>query len=387
MNSIYVCHYSEIGLKGKNRRFFEKILARNIKKALYRNLPQARLKIEQLNKRFILNFEEKVDDAVVQEALNTVFGLANYSKAVVAPKDLSAITATCLSLMADKSGLSFAVRARRSDKEFAMTSPEINRHIGAAIVEKYKNPVNLKYPQTECFIELLKNEAYIFIDKQPGLGGLPVGTAGRTLALLSGGFDSPVAAWYAMKRGANCVFIHFHVYPFTEKKSQEKVKELAKVLNKYQFKAKIYMVPFAETQKAIAQNCPEKYRIVLYRRFMMRVAEALAIKIGAKALISGESLGQVASQTLDNMAVVEDVTRMPVLRPLIGMDKNEIMAVARKIGTYDISVLPHDDACTRFMPKHPVIYSRLAEARSAEEALDVQGLVQKNLDHIEIFEI
>jgi len=383
MSRVFVCHYSEIGLKGKNRSYFENILIGNIKKALKRCCSQVPI-LEKLNKRLVLRFKQDMDNVLVYHALKNVFGLVNFSAVVSVEKDLTAITQTCLQSMSHKQGRSFVVSTKRSDKNIPYTSPEINRKVGAAIVEKYGNPVDLKKADVVCHIEILPNEAFIFTDKISGPGGLPVGSSGQVLALLSGGFDSPVAAYYAMRRGAHCSFLHFHVYPFTEKQSQEKVKDLARALNRFQFKSRIYMVPFAETQQAIAKNCPEKFRIVLYRRMMMRIAEQVAENHGYKAVVTGDSLGQVASQTLENLAAVEDVIRMPVLRPLIGLDKNEIMAVARTIGTYDISIRPHDDACTRFMPKQPSIRSKIDAVREAENALNVTELSEKNLRQLEI---
>jgi len=350
-------------------------------------MPGCKFQLEKILKRFMLKFEDDVDNNQAASALSSVFGLANFSPAVTVPKDMNEISQVCVELMKGKEGKSFAVKARRSDKNFPLTSPEIGRQAGAAVIERYGNPVNLRNPEETCYIEVLPENVYVFTDKTQGPGGLPVNTAGKTLSLLSGGFDSPVASYYMMKRGAHCSFMHFHVYPFTEKKSQEKVKNLARVLNKFQFKSKMYMVPFADTQKAITQNCSEKYRIILYRRLMMRIAEQTALKYKYKAVVTGEALGQVASQTLENMAAVEDVIHMPVLRPLIGMDKNEIMDTARKIGTYDISVLPHDDACTRFMPKHPSIYSKIEDVRREERKLDINELVQKNLEKIDVLKI
>ncbi len=384
MSQLYICHYSEIGLKGKNRIYFEKALAGNIKKAVKREFSDIVLKIENLNKRLVLRFDKDMDNERIYNALSTVFGLANFSAAISVEKDLQAISAACVQLMKDQQGKTFAVKAKRSDKNFPYTSPEINQYVGAEIVKRYGNKVDLSHAQTKCHIELLADEVFVFLNKEQGPGGLPVGSSGKVLALLSGGFDSPVAAYYIMKRGAHCSFLHFHVYPHTRKESQEKVKNLARILNKFQYKSRIYMVPFADTQLAIAQHCPEKFRIILYRRMMMRIAKRLADQHNYKAVVTGESVGQVASQTLDNLRVIEEVIDYPVIRPLVGFDKNEIIEKARQIDTYDISVLPHDDACTRFTPKHPVIYSRPEEVRFAEKDLDVDSLVERDLKNIEV---
>ncbi len=385
--TLFICHYSEIGLKGKNRNYFIKALKSNMRKVLKRALPESVFRIEHVERRFIVFFEDAVEITRVYQNLNDVFGLANFTAVQQTAPEMEAIQATALELLAEKQYNSFVVRSRRVHKILPINSVEINRRVGAAVVEKYHKKVSLKEPDLTCNIEIFKNKAFVSVDKRKGPGGMPVRTSGRVLVLMSGGFDSPVAAWYALKRGAQCEYIHFHTYPFTNKLSQEKVKDLVRRLNKFQFKSKLYMVPFTETQKEIVAAVPDKYRIVFYRRFMMRVTEHLAQQRGISAVVTGESLGQVASQTLENMAAVEQVITMPVLRPLIGMDKNEIMDIARKIGTYDISVLPHDDACTRFMPHNPVIRARLDEVVEIEKALDVDALVARDLQKMELLEI
>jgi len=292
-----------------------------------------------------------------------------------------------LELLQDKTYETFAIRSRRVHKTLPFNSMEVNRQIGAAVVEKYAKKVDLKTADLTCTIEIFKEKAFVSVDKFPGPGGMPVGTAGRVMALMSGGFDSPIAAYYAMKRGARVDFIHFHTYPFTNKASQDKVKQLVETLNTFQGRAALFMVPFTETQQEILMAVPEGYRIIFYRRFMMRIAESLAKKRNTLALVTGESLGQVASQTLENIGVVEEVTKLPVLRPLIGFDKNEIMGVGRRIGTYEISALPHDDACTRFMPKNPVIRAKIDEVLAIEEDLDVNEMVDQNLQKMELIEL
>ena len=385
--TLFICHYSEIGLKGKNRNYFVKALKSNMRKTLKRAFPEAVFRIEHLERRFIVSFENAVEITRAYQNLNDVFGLANYIAVQQTVPEIEAVKKMTLELLADKQYESFAVRSRRVHKVPPYNSVEINRRVGAAVVERYDKKVNLKEPDLTCNIEIFRDKAFVSVDKRKGPGGMPVRTSGRVLVLMSGGFDSPVAAWYAMKRGAQCEYIHFHTYPFTNKLSQEKVKDLVGRLNKFQFKSKLFMVPFTETQKEIVATVPDKYRIVFYRRFMMRIAERLAQKRGIQAVVTGESLGQVASQTIENMAAVEQVIAMPVLRPLIGMDKNEIMGIARKIGTYEISVLPHDDACTRFMPHNPVIRARLEEVVAIEQGLDVDALVERDLLEMELLEI
>lgn len=386
-STIFICHYSEIGLKGKNRNYFVKVLRSNLRKVLKRALPEAVFRIEHVERRFIVHFEEAVEIETVYRNLSDVFGLANFTAVQQCAPEIEALEETTLALLAEKQYHSFVVRSRRVHKILPYNSVEINRRVGAAVVERYEKKVSLKEADLTCNIEVFKDKAFVSVDKRKGPGGMPVRTSGRVLVLMSGGFDSPVAAGFAMKRGAQCEYIHFHTYPFTNKLSQEKVKDLVRQLNRFQFKSKLYMVPFTETQKEIVAVVPDKFRIIFYRRFMMRLAERLAQKRGIHALVTGESLGQVASQTLENMAAVEQVVTMPVLRPLIGMDKNEIMDIARRIGTYDISVLPHDDACTRFMPHNPVIRARLDEVVEIEKALDVDALVERDLQEMEMLEI
>ena len=385
--TLFICHYSEIGLKGKNRNYFVKALKSNMRKVLKRAFPDAVFRIEHVERRFIVFFEEAVEITLVYRNLSDVFGLANFTAVQQTVPEIEAVQKVALELLADKQYDSFVVRSRRVHKTIPFNSMEINRRVGAAVVEQYHKKVSLKEADLTCNIELFNDKAFVSVDKRQGPGGMPVRTSGRVMVLMSGGFDSPVAAYYSMKRGAQCEYIHFHTYPFTNKLSQEKVKQLVGQLNKFQFKSNLFMVPFTETQKEIVAAVPDKYRIIFYRRFMMRIAERLAQQRGIQAVVTGESLGQVASQTLENMAAVEQVITMPVLRPLIGMDKNEIMGVARRIGTYEISVLPHDDACTRFMPHNPVIRARLDEVMEIEQVLDVDALVERDLKEMEMLEI
>jgi len=386
-SKIFICHYSEIGLKGKNRNFFVTVLKTNIRRILKKVVLDVPFRIEHKEKRFIVFFENEVEIAAVYNRLGDVFGLANFSAVKEVTPTIQAMEQAVLKLLAAKEYDTFVVRARRVHKTLPFNSMEVNQQIGAAVVEQYAKKVDLKTAQVTCNIEIFKDNAYVSVDKHRGPGGMPVSSSGRVLVLMSGGFDSPVAAWYALKRGARCEFVHFHSYPFTNKASQDKVKQLVEVMNRFQTKSTLFMIPFTESQQDIVMNVPDKYRIIFYRRIMMRIAERLAQQRDNLALITGESLGQVASQTLENMGAVEQVVTLPVLRPLIGMDKNEIMDVARRIGTYDISVLPHDDACTRFMPQSPVIRAKVNEVLEIEEALDVDELVERDLQNMEIIEL
>ncbi len=387
MSQLYICHYAEIGLKGKNRSLFEDKLKHNIKKALQEHLPDHKPYIRTSSKRIIIEFKNEPNKNYVKRALNNIFGIVNFSPAGVIPNDLNIIEDNCINLLKNQTFKTFAIRAKRSSKHVPFTSSDINIKVGAAVVQQLDKKVDLTNPDLTCYIEVLDDKSYIMAERYPGLGGLPSGISGKVLVLLSGGIDSPVAAYYALKRGAHCEFIHFHSFPYTNKRSQEKVIELAQILNKYQAKTRLYMVPFAESQEDIVMYCPDKYRIVLYRRFMMRLAEKMARRKRIRAVVTGESLGQVASQTLANMGVVEDAIKLPVLRPLIGLDKTEIMDSARKIGTYDISIQPHDDACTRFMPRHPVIHAKLPAILEAENVLEIEEMVYRDLKAIEVIEI
>ena len=387
MNRVFLCHYSEVGLKKGNRTYFERILETNMRKSLQRAFPQEKFSVKKELKRFLISFDRDVPVEKVKAALEAVFGLENFSPVLSVPLQIDQIEEAALHLMKSRPNRTFAVRAKRSDKSFPMNSQEINVRIGAKIVEETGKKVDLTNPEITCHIELMRDAALVFVDRFKGPGGLPVSSSGKVLVLLSGGFDSAVAAYFALKRGAKCTFIHFHSYPYTNKFSQEKVIDLARILNRFQFNSRLFMVPFAETQEEIVLNSPEKFRVILYRRFMMRIAERLAKKEGLKAIVTGESLGQVASQTLENMAAIEQVTTMPILRPLIGLDKNEIIAIARKIGTYETSAKPHDDACTRFMPKHPETRAKLPQILEVEKQLDVEKLVEETMNKIEIVEI
>lgn len=386
-SKTFICHYSEIGLKGRNRKYFVKTLKFNLRRALKAVADGVPFKIMHVEKRLMVYFDQPLQIEAVYGAMQTVFGLANFSAVQEVEPTLEAMRANVLDELAGQDFETFVIRSRRIHKTLPFNSMEVNREIGAAVVEKLGKKVDLKHAQCTVHIEIFRNNAFITAGKQNGPGGLPVSSSGRVMALMSGGFDSPIAAYYAMKRGARCEYIHFHSFPFTNKASQEKVKSLVTRLNRFQGKATLFMVPFTETQQDLIIDIPDKYRIIFYRRFMMRIAARLAAQRDIRALLTGESLGQVASQTLENMAAVEQVTRMPVLRPLIGLDKNEIMDIARRIGTYDISVLPHDDACTRFMPENPVIHSDLQEVLEIEAGLDVEGLVQSALDRMEKLEL
>ena len=273
--------------------------------------------------------------------------------------------------------ISFRVISRRADKRFPFQSPEIERHIGAAVQAQTGWRVNLSEPAFIIRVETLTNDAFFFFDREPGTGGLPIGTGGRVMTLISGGIDSPVAAWRLMRRGCRSHFVHFHSYPLLSNTSQEKVRDLVRTLTGYQLRSRLFLVPFAPIQQQVVISVPPHLRVVTYRRLMMRIAERLAIESRAHALVTGDAVGQVASQTIENLAAVGAVATLPVLRPLIGMDKEEITRDAQRLGTYQTSIIPDDDCCTLFTPRYPSTGASLVEAAEAERQIDVAGLVEQ----------
>lgn len=387
-----IIHYNEIALKKGNRDYFEKKLINNIKERFNKEFPDKLEEIKRFPGRFLIKMESTTELQAISYTLQAIFGIANFSFVTEVEQNIDNFKESCWKLLKDDfstkegsaaDGKTFRVATQRSNKNFPMTSEEINREVGGYIYDKLekrgmKPKVDLKNPDKVCFIEIFNNKAFIFSEKINGLGGMPVGTSGKALALLSGGIDSPVAAYYGLKRGVSIDFIHFHSLPYTSPASNEKVKELAKKLLKFQLSAKVFMVPFADIQQEIVMKCPEKLRVVMYRRMMMKIAEGIASKKGHKALYTGESVAQVASQTLENIAATNDAIRdIPILRPLIGFDKSEIIEIAKKIDTYETSILPHDDCCTRFVPKHPETKADLDEVRKAEKNLDTKKLIDE----------
>jgi thiamine biosynthesis protein ThiI len=380
MNSIVV-HYQELALKGKNRPWFLGRLVRNLRRAL-----------SDLDVRAVRALMGRIEvvlgpDSVpgeVNQRISRVFGIANFSTAGHTPLeygradvtgDLDAIAKAILVDLGGRSCSSFRVSARRADKRFPMTSPQIEREVGGRIKEARGWTVNLEDPDLVIHVELLTDQAFYFFGKERGAGGLPTGTAGRVVCLLSGGIDSPVAAHRMMKRGCTVTFVHFHSYPILSRASQEKARELVTLLTRWQQRSRLYLVAFGEIQQQVVLAVPGPMRVVVYRRLMMRIAEAIAHQRGAQALVTGEVVGQVASQTLENLAVIGSVATVPIFRPLIGMDKDEITAEAIRIGTYPISIVPDQDCCTLFTPRNPLTRARRQDIEAAEQALPVDDLV------------
>jgi thiamine biosynthesis protein ThiI len=296
-------------------------------------------------------------------------------------RDIDALRSRILDSLNGAHFESFRIETQRGDKSFPLTSPEINRQLGAAVKEKSGARVDLENAEFTVTVEILPRDAFFGFNKIPGAGGLPVGASGRVAALISGGFDSPVAAYRMMQRGCRLIFVHFHSAPFQDKTSQEKVRQLLNVLTRHQFNSRLYLVPFGEIQRQIVASVTRPLRVVLYRRMMLRIAEAIARKEKAKALLTGESLGQVASQTLDNIAVIEQAARLPILRPLVGMDKQEIIDQARRIGTFEISSIPDQDCCQLFVPKHPATKARFRDVEADEARFDVNDLLRYGVDN------
>lgn len=376
--SIVVVHYDEIGLKGDNRPYFERKLKENIEIAL----KGISFKIERLRGRIVLRFT-KMDEKKIMERLSRVFGIASFSFGFETNLDLKDIAKETTKKLKTKKFSTFAVRTKRANKQFKHTSNDVNRFIGAEIVKMNKN-VNLTDPDLTVYIELVDKIALIYFDKIQGPGGLPVGVSGKGICLLSGGIDSPVAAYKMLSRGLHLDYVHFHSYPITKKESINKAKKLFKLLSEYQPHAKLYLVPFADIQKQIVSETLDSYRIILYRRFMFKVAEEIAKKTKAKTLITGESLAQVASQTVENMISIQDAVNMIIMRPLLGSSKRNIISKAEEIETFNISIEPHEDCCSLFVPKHPEIKSDLMKVREMESFVDVDKLVQDAVKRSEI---
>jgi thiamine biosynthesis protein ThiI len=365
--------YHEIALKGGNRPFFLARLRRNLATATA-DLGAARV-VDQ-GGRVLVELPDGAGEERARERLGSVFGVANFSFVQDCPPEMAALEAAVLRRLPGMSFRSFLVRARRSHKAFPLTSTEIERRLGALVQGATGARVDLERGEMTLLVEVLADRIYLSFGKEAGAGGLPVGSAGKVLALLSGGIDSPVAAARMMRRGCTVALAHFHAFPLLDRTTIDKTRELARRLARFQYRSRLLQVPFAPVQQAIVASCPAPLRVVLYRRCMVRIAEALADRLSAKALVTGESLGQVASQTLDNLSAIDAVARRPVLRPLVGMDKMEITEEARRLGTFEISIVPDQDCCQLFVPRSPATSARLADLEAAEKGLDVDALVR-----------
>lgn len=380
MEELFIIHYAEVGLKGKNRVFFEKRLARNIKLALQGT---GYAEIQRLHDRILVQLGQQTQIAEIKKRLRRVMGIAHFELACRTENHMAAIKAAALQQIQGTPFETLKVETKRSDKTFPGTSPEINAEVGGYLIQESGARADMRQPDLRCWIEITQNAAYIYTEKLQGIGGLPVGVSGKVLVMLSGGIDSPVAAWRMIKRGAKAVFVHFYSYPYTDKASLEKVMELTHILAESNYRSTVYLVPFAELQQVIVTRTPAPFRVLLYRRMMTRISQRIAAFVDAEALVTGESLAQVASQTLTNLRAIEAVAEMPILRPLIGDDKAEIVEKAQQIGTFEVSILPHQDCCSLFVPKHPATRASLADLEKAEENLDIAALVEEAMRTIE----
>ena len=378
---LLVIHYEEIALKGKNRGWFENKLVNNIRLAL-QGLEQ-KIDIHKRRCRLVLDIAAPVSWEEIVSRLTPIPGIAYFAPILQCQADMEVVKTAIREHLHLGGARNFAVRCKRENKKFPLKTPEIERELGRLVQTHTGLPVNLTSPDLTLNIEWLSDGVLIFWQRYPGPCGLPIGTSGKVLCLLSGGIDSPVAAYLMMRRGCVPVFLHFHSFPFTDTASQQKVEELARVLCRYRCESKLYLVPFAELQKEIVIAAPSPYRIILYRRFMLRLAEQIARQEKAEALVTGESLGQVASQTLPNLATIQAVAALPVLRPLIGMTKNEIITWSRRIQTFSLSIQPHSDCCSFLMPRNPRTHSFPSELQAIERQLESETVFQQTLQQTE----
>lgn len=384
-----IVHYHELALKGRNREYFERCLIRNIRTALK---DVGVRQVENLHSRIRVRLPVETPVDVVRDRLRHVCGIANFLLGQVIPLQLSdpnldTLIAAAIEEIAPHSFSTFRVTARRADKRLTLTSMDIERTLGAAVCTRTGKKVSLKNPDLTIYVELLSKEAFCSAEKIEGPGGMPVGVSGKVACLLSGGIDSPVAAYRMINRGCQASFIHFSGRPLVSRASEEKARDLVRTLTSYQYDSRLYVIPFGEIQQEIIMTAPAPFRVVLYRRMMVRIAEELARREHCWALVTGDSLGQVASQTPQNLCTVEDAAEFPLLRPLIGMDKREIINEAKRIGTYEISIEPDQDCCKLFVPPHPNTKTRIDDVLKAERMLDVSSLVKRGVEKAELTEL
>ena len=378
MRELLLVRYGEIFLKGQNRPVFMRALVKRVKRAVQDLGATVYLNDSRI---FVTDYTDQ-DEAI--RKVTKVFGVHSVCPAIEMPKeDFDAVAAQAVAMMADLKG-TFKVSARRSDKRYPLDSPAINGQIGHRVLVANKNlSVDVKNPDHVMNVEI-RDHAYLYVKVIPAVGGMPVGTNGRATLLLSGGIDSPVAGWMIAKRGVHINAVHFHSYPYTSDRAKEKVLDLARILSESCCGIRVHVVPFTKIQMEIHEKCPDEYTTLIMRRFMMRIAERVAISEKSEALITGESIGQVASQTMTALGTTDMVVNMPVFRPVIGFDKTEIIAIAEKIGTMETSSLPYEDCCTVFTPRHPATHPHLDIIEEAEAKLDMEALIQEAIDGIEI---
>ncbi|MBR5115303.1 MAG: tRNA 4-thiouridine(8) synthase ThiI [Oscillospiraceae bacterium] len=375
MNDIILLKQGEMVLKGLNKRIFEQKLMANVNRRLAQF---GEWNVYCIQSTVYVEPKGECDMDGAFDAMKTVFGVAAVSRAAAAPKDAAAIVETAKTYLADtlRAARSFKVESKRADKSFPMTSIQLSQYVGGELHDAFPHlTVDVHEPELVVNVEIRDLAAYVHAGGEPGAGGLPVGTCGRAVTLLSGGIDSPVSTWMIARRGVEVIPVHFFSPPYTSEAAKRKVLELARLLLPWCGKLMVEIVPFTEIQEQIRLKCPEEYFTLIMRRFMMRLAENVADLNGCKALVTGENLGQVASQTMEALAVTEDACSLPILRPLIGMDKTEIISRAREIGTFETSILPYEDCCTVFTPRHPKTKPRLEDVVAAESVLDIEALV------------
>ncbi len=383
MNDIILCKLGEMILKGLNRRSFEQKLLNNIKKRLD-NIGS--FKVYCLQSTVYVEGAEGADMDAAFEALRKIFGIIKLERAAACEKDKDAIVALAKEYLKDEllQAKSFKVESKRSDKSFPMTSIELSQYVGGELAEVFPDTkVDVHDPELVVFVEIRDLAAYVHGPAVPGAGGMPLGSNGTAVTLLSGGIDSPVSTYMIARRGVRLIPVHFFSFPYTSELAKEKVLKLAAELTEYCGNMTVEIVPFTHIQEEIKFNCPEEFFTLIMRRFMMRIAERIAKDNGAKAIVTGENLGQVASQTMEAMAATQAVAELPVLQPLIGMDKQDIIKLARQLGTFDTSILPYEDCCTVFTPKHPRTKPKVAEVAAAEAVLDIEALVNEAIAGIE----
>ena len=383
MNDIILLKLGEIVLKGLNRKSFEQKLMGNIRRRL---APLGNFRVYCLQSTVYVEGEEGADMDAAFEAMQQVFGVISLSRAAPCEKNKEAIAKLAIEYLREEmeSAKSFKVESKRSDKAFPMTSIVLSQYVGGELADAYPDTaVDVHDPELTVHIEVRDLAAYVHAAPVPGAGGMPVGSNGVAVTLLSGGIDSPVSTYMIAKRGVRLIPVHFFSFPYTSQQAKDKVIELGHQLTAYCGRMTMEVVPFTHIQEEIRDKCPEEYFTLIMRRFMMRIAQHIAEANGAKAIVTGENLGQVASQTMEAMASTQAVTHLPVLQPLIGMDKEEIITLARKIGTFDTSILPYEDCCTVFTPRHPRTRPQVSEVEAAESALDIDALVQGAIQGIE----
>ena len=384
MDSVILLKQGEIVLKGLNKKYFEQKLLQNVKRRLA-PLGEFRVYCTQ-STVYVEPMDDASDMDAAAEAMTRVFGVAAVVRAAGCEKTKEAMAAKAIEYMADamRAAASFKVETKRADKSFPMSSIQISQYVGGELAEAFPDTkVDVHDPELTVHVEVRETQAYIHGAPLPGAGGLPVGSAGAAVTLLSGGIDSPVSTWMIAKRGVHMIPVHFFSFPYTSELAKQKVLDLAKVLTAYCGRMTVEVVPFTHIQTEIRDKCPEEYFTLIMRRFMMRISQIIADRNGAKALVTGENLGQVASQTMEALECTEAVCRSPVLRPLIGFDKEDIVRLSRRIGTFELSTLPYEDCCTVFTPRHPRTKPRVEAVEEAESVLDVDALVREALEGIE----